>query len=158
MKTKKMLLAASLMLCVSGQVMAQDESGFDVSARDLLVPNRLAATGSLRYADGEYHLTLDDTERQVARYNVRGVPAVPEEKLEEVLKSGYFSVGGSEVEPTLEWKGRVVGGMRRSGPAVAFVGSLLTGEKDVMRNSIAAAAVGGAVAGLPGAIVGFIIG
>ncbi len=156
MKPKKLLLAASLMLCVSGQVMAQDEYRFEVPARDLFVPRSVATTSSLRYADGNFHLTLDGTERQVAHYNVKGLPSgLSEEKLEEVLKFGYFTTGGGEEEPTLQWKGRVVGGAR---PAIIL--SWLAGcdRKENLRNSIAAAGIGARLGGGWGALAGFILG
>lgn len=82
---------------------------FDIPESNLLVPRTLAATSALRYDVG-FHLTLDGTERKVASYNVRGIPAVSEESLEDVLKFGYFKVGGEEKEPILQWTGRILGG------------------------------------------------
>lgn len=109
---KKILRTVALVSLMSSVVTATQQ--FDIPEGNLFVPHQMASVSALRYEDGNFFLTRDGIEQQVARYNVRGVPAeVPAEALEDVLRCGYFKIGGDKTELTLQWNGRVLGGVGR---------------------------------------------
>lgn len=144
---EKILRSLALASLISSAAMAAQQ--FDVPEGNLLVPHQMSSVSALRYDSGNFFLTRDGVDQQVARYNVRGVPGVPETKIEELLTSdaGYFRVGGSVDEPMLQWNGRIKGGV---------IISWLLGcdKKEIWQNSLSGAALGGMFGGGWGAVAG----